>query len=109
MDQALKAYSDFQAIAFSKEDPGQTNDSPQLRKQFKEYLEKTFNKYPEVIEIFEEVDYDPACLDEISKMSLEDESWINDYKIKNKLHKMSFRSFSKQALENDSKNQIKLR
>ena len=64
---------------------------------------KTFAKFPDVIKTFEDFDFDPTLLNEISQCELDDAVW-NEYGITNRLSKISIKSFCNKLRESQYSN-----
>lgn len=70
MNMILKANSEFQKITSNKDKyEARYFDNPEIRFQFKEYISKTFSNFPSFIEWFEDCNYEPSNLDDISTLS----------------------------------------
>jgi hypothetical protein len=83
MVKVIQGANEFKAIT-SKEYVPPIIDLPKYREEFKEYLYKTFSRFPDVISTFEEFQFDIYFLEDISKLGIDDAQW-DDYGIKTRL------------------------
>ena len=85
MNKVIQGAEEFKAITSKEtEPPIKIKDLPQYREEFKEYLYKTFSRFPDVISTFEEFQFETSFLEDISKYAIDDARW-GDYGIKTRL------------------------
>ena len=48
-------------------------------------MERTFSKFPDIIQSFADIDFDPSVLNDLSKVPVDDPTWKDDYGLRSKL------------------------
>ena len=100
MDKVIDGANEYKAINSGKDHFPAISDNEENTEALKKFLEKTFAKHPQVIELFADAQFNPANLSVISQKPLDDPMW-NDFGISSKLHRICVQSFGKTLREKE--------